>query len=240
MVPPKFNENVRNTWFWTYPGGDDLVQKALSIAICNEVLPFYKGLDPNDFKNVMIGRSCFAYLWTDEGLKAVQKPALRRWLVENASFKIGPRTLKEWSQLSLGYDQLDSVATGLKFFVQGIRTNHSPAEFSQYVEHLTSVLESSLRLFVTSKGYFGLADACVEPGDKVCYIERCTLPVLLRVREIDGCKRHSLIGTGNVYFHEARRKDMNSFIMGEFSNPMLTYWRSRLGREYTIEELDLY
>ena len=49
-----------------------------------------------------------------------------------------------------------------------------------YFDHVNAVLTEGMRLFVTEKGYLGIAHPKIRPGDEFYVLSGCRMPVVMR------------------------------------------------------------
>lgn len=170
-----------------YPSGPT---NALWQALCMDHT-FHPYGEPGEYysaRSVAKFRSWFASLWLNENqidlLRRDQKnwallgsPELHEWLKENADLQIGPLSFGEWSRRGAP------------------RVHQKPADMIAFYKVLTDILTSSMRLFVTSFGYLGMAPPQARNGDKLCYLRGCSFPVVLRA---DSAVGYRIVGACSV------------------------------------------
>lgn len=135
-------------------------------------------------------RSCFESLWRPDGRGAVEDVDLIRWIDDNAWFKVGLWTLREWSQVYRITSGSDGSG-GLKFFPSKFKKakplpqntkNHSAKQLDQFIRVLHRVLSSGMRLACTTSTQFPVAmvHLDVKIDDEIFFLKGCSVLVVLR------------------------------------------------------------
>jgi len=145
-------------------------------------------------------RSCFSTLWMPEGRGAIPDLALIKWIDDNASFRFGEWTLREWSQAR-------SRNEG------EVGKQHAPRDLDIFIENLDRVLGSGMRL-ATAKSYDYLIDLLfmvhpyAEKGDLVYVLQGCGMPVVLRaLKDPDFSGKYEVVGGAYLYPIDMSRSD---------------------------------
>jgi hypothetical protein len=165
---PALLQSLRNN----YPSG---IANSLSQNLCLDQLRLLdNGIDRS--LSFSTPEDCFYNLWKPEGQKALQGLPLLRWLDENASLKIGPLSLQDWTKSQ-------SKRSRFKKSLSLWHPSYHCLDQERYIEKMTEILQSSMRLMVTRTGFIGFAPPATQIGDTVCYISGCSEPVVLRKRK---------------------------------------------------------
>jgi len=136
-------------------------------------------------------RSCFESLWRPDGRGAVEDVNLIRWIDDNAWFKVGLWTLREWSQVygmrsrSRGLGRLNfffSLKSKNAESLQQNTTNHSAEELDEFIGVLHRVLSSGMRLACSTSTQCPVAmvHPDVNIDDEIFFLKGCTMLVVLR------------------------------------------------------------
>lgn len=146
---------------------------------------------------------CLNNFWRPKARKEVFGGTERRsqwdninlWLRRNASLRIGASTLQGWSQLH-------SKTNRLKYILHPSDVPYSDNDFEHCIEGIDKVLQSSMRLMVTQTGLIGMAPPSAQISDSVCYIKGCSIPVILRKKEMalhSTVQEHLVVGGAYLY-----------------------------------------
>jgi len=139
---------------------------------------------------------CFSSLWTPQGRGSIYNTQIINWLDSNAWFKIGPWTIREWSQLQARVAETQGSWSSSLIRPRARQVNTEITEkrrikawdaTNQALEH---VLWSGMRLaewnHVSEKRpkwvYFmtGLVNPHTRSSDEVFFLRGCSVPVVLR------------------------------------------------------------
>lgn len=154
----------------------------------------------------------FEFLWRPGGRGSVEDLSLIRWIDDNARFKIGPWTLRKWSQAKMDerlvYPYKPTVRedkSTKKFFSsksnrekniqeEAMETSKTPSALDLRValEDLHRALSSGMRLVCIDfdeQCPVAVTHPDVEVGDKIFYLDGCSRPVVLRGSGTDGQDR---------------------------------------------------
>lgn len=113
-----------------------------------------------------------------------QTPALKKWLATGAFLVSDLVATYQPGKLWLSPLDLD---WGRPLF-EGV--------LEKYFYHLNEILQEGMRLFVSDRGYLGMAHQQTRPGDNFCVLSDCRMPVVLRKCE-GGYKV-----VGEAYLHD--------------------------------------
>ncbi|KAH8771316.1 heterokaryon incompatibility protein-domain-containing protein, partial [Hyaloscypha finlandica] len=139
---------------------------------------------------------CFTSLWTPQGRGSIYNTQIINWLDSNAWFKIGPWTIREWSQLQARVAENQGVWSSSFLRPMAGRVNAEITErrrieawdaTNQALEH---VLGSGMRLAEwnhvlekrpkTVNFMIGLVNPHTRSSDGVFFLRGCSVPVVLR------------------------------------------------------------
>lgn len=147
-----------------------------------------------------ITHSCFSKLWMPEGRGLIHNLALISWIDENAWLKIGPWTLREWSQVTsrniMRNDQPGIVLQVKRSVSWEVAPKASLDELQELISTLDKILGSGMKLAVLNGNQpLGLVHPHAAENDEIYLLHGCTLPVVLRPLETknDG-KHYQVIG----------------------------------------------
>jgi hypothetical protein len=139
---------------------------------------------------------CFNQLWTPQGRGSIYNTRVIDWIDNNAWFKIGPWTLREWSQLrqstSKGWSNKPSLS-------MEIITKKRIQAWEATNRALEQVLGSGLRLAeIRIAELLPNAPALVHPqaevNDKIFFIKGCKAPLILWPVHDDSPSRYKVMG----------------------------------------------
>ncbi|KAH8648784.1 heterokaryon incompatibility protein-domain-containing protein [Tricladium varicosporioides] len=137
----------------------------------------------------------FPKMWTADGQKAMQRvePWLLNWLRANENFQIAGKTLRQWADLPRSRKRLGIGTHWLGG--QLLPENFHDSTLKGFIQALNRVVRFDRRILVTEKGYIGMVHPQARPGDKVCLIMGCGVPLILR-EDVNGFRL-----VGEAYVH---------------------------------------
>jgi hypothetical protein len=149
---------------------------------------------------------CFNQLWTPQGRGSLYNTRVIDWIDNNAWFKIGPWTLREWSRLlvhDISENQSPWSITNFKLNALQLNKEHISKRRIQAWDTTNRALEqllgSGLRLAdISIEGFFSYAPALVNPraevNDEVFFLKGCKTPLILRPVHDDSPSRYKVMG----------------------------------------------
>jgi len=140
--------------------------------------------------------------WTRDPRFGVFTNEFKVWLLQMKSFVVGDLTIQELATLTLPTPPLE-LATRASPENNIDDSRHSRQQTAQqnpdYVYDLLRVVEEALsdgiRFMSMSDGYVGWAHPQARINDKICILQGCSVPVILRSRSEGG---YYLVGNGYV------------------------------------------
>jgi hypothetical protein len=169
---------------------------------------------------------CFSSLWTPQGRGSIYNTQIINWLDSNAWFKIGPWTIREWSQLQARVVKTQGSWTSSLI---GPRARQVNAEISERRrikawdatnQALERVLGSGMRLAElnhvlikrpkTVKFMAGLVNPHTRSSDEVFFLRGCSVPVVLR-RIGSDVNKYTYQVIGGVWLTDSYTGDLEQF-----------------------------
>jgi hypothetical protein len=145
---------------------------------------------------------CFNQLWTPQGRGSLYNTRVIDWIDNNAWFRIGPWTLREWSQLPVpdtreNYQSPWSI-TNIKSNALQLNRQHISKRRIQAWDTTNRALEqllgSGLRLAEISTNAPALVSPQAEVNDNIFFIKGCKTPMILRPVHNDRPSRYKVMG----------------------------------------------
>ncbi|PMD23502.1 hypothetical protein NA56DRAFT_657524 [Hyaloscypha hepaticicola] len=152
---------------------------------------------------------CFNQLWTPQGRGSIYNTRVIDWIDNNAWFKIGPWTLREWSQLLERDLPEQSLRSTLNIWsnVKQLDIEHLSKRRIQAWDTtnraLEQILESGMRLAEISrfnninarfKGGPALVNPHTKVDDRIYFVKGCKTPLTLRPAHDDNGARYEVMG----------------------------------------------
>lgn len=161
----------------------------------------------NDTVSVDVAASadCFKALWTPVGRGSIYNSEIIHWIDDNASFKIGPWSLREWSRLEV-------PVAGNPLAQKGVDEHkYNRVDAWAAVNHALEVnMAAGSRLASLEGAEPGRYDVALtgpyaKVGDEVAYVRGCSWPVVLR-RDTRGGHLIVDFGRFNPSAHKRHRR----------------------------------
>lgn len=115
-----------------------------------------------------------------------------------------------WAPIMIG------VALDVSIYLAGV-AKFVARTIPRFEMGLIDLLSSSRRLLVSDQGFLGTTYVAAEPGDKICFLERCSGAVILRTRDGDMRvgddirPRYQVVGLVDVRLSEKDRDEHRKF-----------------------------
>jgi hypothetical protein len=121
----------------------------------------------------------------NSSLRPMLQDCVQEWLHLNKMFESGGHTLQEWIDTSWKGDEdqgVKDLSVGhFLSLVRPLKENSSDCgDHELFAHRVNQVLGHGMRLVTSQQGFIGVAHPHAQPGDKICTILGCALPVILR------------------------------------------------------------
>jgi hypothetical protein len=168
---------------------------------------------------------CFSSLWTPQGRGSIYNTQIINWLDSNAWFKIGPWTIREWSQLQARVSETQSSWSSSIISSRAKQVNAELTErrrikaWDAANQALEQVLGSGMRLAElnhvlekpgTVKFMAGLVNPHTRSSDEVFFLRGCSVPVVLR-RIGSDVNKYTYQVIGGVWLMDSHTGDLEQF-----------------------------
>ncbi|KAH7377554.1 heterokaryon incompatibility protein-domain-containing protein [Cadophora sp. MPI-SDFR-AT-0126] len=148
---------------------------------------------------------CFSTLWMPNGRGSIHDLNLIEWIDRNAFFKIGQWTLREWSRTGKlpppSNSSSGSWADNLFPLTRTAKSENKGESMTLNIDVFTDVLRdvlgSGMRLACldTRQYFIGMVHPDTQEGDKVFYLQGCSVPVILRKDPDPDSNQYTVVGS---------------------------------------------
>lgn len=113
-------------------------------------------------------------------------PDLPRWIADNKLFEIAGRSLRSWIKEPVETVPTTNTIVDILFskFTEEMMAKAAGFDESlharRFVHKFSQVVSHGMRLIVTSQGWVGMAHPQAQPGDLICTVLGCAMPLILR------------------------------------------------------------
>jgi hypothetical protein len=128
--------------------------------------------------------------------------------------EFGDSSLSWWKTTSIFGPEVRTIALSLALvlgFMRGTRDEIQEMEERMLLDFQNAV-QHSKKLFLSDKGFNGIACRGARNGDKICFLRGCTKPVVLRGTSGGDALKYRVVGEAFIYLSNADRQKYKGFL----------------------------